>query len=89
MVRMFRSLPNTVWWITVFFATLAFFTQIAIGIARSGAVPWGRLLLEFALTLALLAIPVAIAWRARQQGSLWYAFGALVLLVAMARIFFM
>jgi hypothetical protein len=88
MVAFVRGLPNAVWWVTLFFAVLALFTQLAIMIARSGSVSVGRLLLEFVFTIALLALPIAIAWRARQQGSLWFAAGALVLLVAFGRILF-
>ena len=89
MMALLRALPNALWWVTVFFATLAFFTQLAIMIGRSGAVALWMLLVEFIVTLAILALPVALAWRARQRQSLWYAAGALVLLIAFARIFFL
>jgi hypothetical protein len=89
MVALLRKIPEAVWWVTLFFAVLAVFTQLAITVARSGSVAVERLLFEFVLTLALLAIPVGFAWRARQQGSLWYAAGAVVLLVAFGRIFFL
>jgi hypothetical protein len=88
MTAFLRALPETLWWVTVFFAVLAFFTQIAISLARSGSVGIGQLLGEFVVTLALLTIPVGVAWRGRQQRSLWYALGAMVLLVAFARIYF-
>ena len=83
-----RELPKTLWWVTLSLAALAMAVQIAIAIARSGAVSREELLLEFALTLALLALPVGIAWRGRRDGSLWYAAGALVLLGALGKIFF-
>ncbi|MBA2596083.1 MAG: hypothetical protein M3Q50_13945 [Chloroflexota bacterium] len=88
MMVFFRSLPNTLWWITLFLAVIAFFTQIGIAVARSGAVSLAQLLGEFVFTVVLLALPVAIAWYGRQRKSLWYAGGGLFLLVAMARIFF-
>jgi len=88
MVAFLRSLPNTLWWVTLFFAVLAFFTQIAIAVARSSTVSVTSLLLEFLATLLFLSLPLYIAWRGKQRGSLWYAVGALVLLVAFARIFF-
>lgn len=87
-MRFLRTLPQQLWWVTVFFAVLALITQTAIAFARSGAVAWQMLLLEFILTIALLMIPVGIAWRGRQQNSLWYAAGGLFLLATMARIFF-
>jgi hypothetical protein len=89
MLALLRSLPNAVWWLTLFFAVLATFTQLAITVARSGSVALGRLLFEFILTLALLAIPVGIAWYARERRSVWHALGTLVLLVAFSRIFFL
>jgi hypothetical protein len=89
MIALLRALPNAVWWLTLFFAVLATFTQIAISFARSGSVAIERLLFEFVLTLALLAIPVGIAWYARERRSLWHAVGALVLLAAFSRIFFL
>jgi hypothetical protein len=88
MLAFLRSLPNTLWWITLSLAVVALFTQIAIAMARSGAVAVETLLAEFTFTLAFLALPVGIAWRGRQEGSLWYAAGALVLLGTMAKIFF-
>lgn len=88
MMTFLRSLPEALWWTTLFFAVLAIFSQVAIAVARSGSVGIGQLLGEFVVTIALLAIPVGIAWRGRQQRSLWYALGALALLVAFARIFF-
>jgi hypothetical protein len=88
MAAFLRALPDTLWWVTLFFAVLAFLTQIAISFARSGSVGVGQLLAEFVVTVALLALPVGIAWRGRQLRSLWYALGALVLLVAFARIYF-
>jgi hypothetical protein len=88
MMAFLRTLPNTLWWITLSLAVVALLTQIAIALARSGAVGVEQLLAEFAFTLAFLAIPVGIAWRGRQEGSLWYAGGALVLLGALAKIFF-
>jgi hypothetical protein len=88
MMAFLRTLPNTLWWITAFLAVVAFFTQIGIAVARSGAVSVGRLLAEFVVTIVLLAIPISIGWYGRQRGSLWYTGGGLFLLVAMARIFF-
>jgi hypothetical protein len=88
MIAFLRTLPNTLWWITLTLAIVAFFTQIAIAVARSGAVGVELLLAEFTFTVAFLALPVGIAWRGRQQGSLWYAVGGLFLLLVMARIFF-
>ena len=57
MMAFLRTLPNTLWWITAFLSALAFFTQIGIAVARSGAVSVGRLLTEFVVTVVLLAIP--------------------------------
>ena len=88
MVSFFRTLPNTLWWLTAFLAVVAFFTQIGIAVARSGAVSVELLLAEFVFTLVFLAIPLGIAWYGRQRGSIWHAGGGLFLLVAMARIFF-
>jgi hypothetical protein len=83
-----RKLPNSLWNVTVFVVVLAFFTQIAISFARSGAVPGGQLIVEFILTAALLCIPVALAWLGKQRQIAWYSLGALVVLVAFARVFF-
>jgi hypothetical protein len=88
MLTFLRTLPDTIWRVTLAFAGLAIVTQIAIGVARSGSVSVMQLLVEFVLTLVLLAVPVWIAWRGRQQRSLWYAVGALVLLATMWKIFF-
>lgn len=88
MLAVIRALPNMLWWVTLFFAVLAFFTQVAIMVGRSGSVAIWLLLAEFCVTLALLGLPLWLAWRGRQQQSLWYALGALVILVAFARIFF-
>ncbi len=88
MLTFLRTLPNTLWWLTLFLAVVAFFTQIGIAVARSGAVSIELLLAEFVFTLLFLAIPIAIAWYGRQRNSLWYTSGGLFLLVAMARIFF-
>ena len=89
MAALLRAVPDAVWLVTRFFAVLAFFVQLAILLARSGSVPLRQLLLEFVVTIALLAVPVGIAWRARQERSLWYAAGALLLLAALGRIFFL
>lgn len=83
-----RKLPNSLWNLTVFFVVLAFFTQIAISLARSGAVPGLQLIVEFVLTAALLCIPVALAWLGKERQIAWYSLGALVVLVAFARVFF-
>jgi hypothetical protein len=83
-----RNLPNNLWNVTIFVAVLAFFTQIAISLARSGAVPAFQLLLEFVLTAALLCIPIALAWLGKQRQVAWYSLGALLVLVAFARVFF-
>ena len=88
MLSFMRTLPNTLWWITLFLAVVAFFTQVGIAVARSGAVSVNLLLAEFIFTLIFLAIPIGISWYGRQRGSLWYTGGGLFLLVAMARIFF-
>ena len=88
MFAFLRSLPDTIWRITLAFAGLAIVTQLAISVARRGSVSGGQLLLEFVLTMALLAVPVWIAWRGRREGSLWYAASALVLLATMWKIFF-
>ena len=88
MMAFLRSLPNTLWWTTVFLVVVAIFTQIGIAVARSGSVSVQRLLAEFVVTLVLLAIPLGISWHGRQRGSLWYTGGGLFLFVAMARIFF-
>jgi hypothetical protein len=88
MMAFLRTLPNTLWWITAFLSALAFFTQIGIAVARSGAVSVGRLLTEFVFTVVLLAIPLGIGWYGRQRNSLWHTAGGLLLLLAMARIFF-
>jgi len=86
--RMLRTLPTRLWWVTLFFAVLAFFTQMAIAVARSGVVAWELLLAEFTFTIVLLALPVGVAWKGKQENSLWYAGGGLFLLAVMARIFF-
>ena len=83
-----RRLPDSLWLVTVFVAVLAFFTQIAISLARSGAVPGMQLVLEFILTAALLCIPIALAWIGKQRQIAWYSLGALVVLLAFARVFF-
>ena len=51
MIAFLRTLPNTLWWITLFLAVVAFFTQIGIAVARSGAVSVQMLLAEFVFTL--------------------------------------
>jgi hypothetical protein len=84
----FRSLPERIWWVTLILAGLAVFAQLGLAYARSGTTPLEMLLPEFLLTLVFLALPIYTAWRARREGSLWYACGALVLFVALARIFF-
>ncbi len=61
MMAFLRTLPNTLWWITLFLAVVAFFTQIGIAVARSGAVSVELLLAEFVFTLVFLAIPLGIA----------------------------
>ena len=71
MMAFLRTLPNTLWWITLFLAVVAFFTQIGIAVARSGAVSVGLLLAEFVFTLVFLAIPLGIGWYGRPRGSLW------------------
>jgi hypothetical protein len=88
MLSFLRSLPNMLWRITAFLAVVAFFTQIGIAVARSGAVSAGRLLAEFVVTVVLLAVPLGIGWYGRQRHSLWHTGGGLFLLLAMARIFF-
>ena len=85
---MIRKLPDSLWNLTVFFAVLAFFTQIAISFARSGAVPGLQLIVEFILTAALLCIPLVLARVGKQPQVAWYSLGALVVLVAFARVFF-
>lgn len=88
MIAFWRALPNTIWWITVFFAVMAVFTQIAISIGRLGSSDAFMLLAEFVVTVALLCLPVIIAWRGRRDGSLWYGLGALIILAAFWRIYF-
>jgi hypothetical protein len=83
-----RTLPNNLWNVTVFVSVLAFFTQIAISLARTGAVSGTQLILEFILTAALLCIPVALAWVGKQRQVAWYSLGALIVLLAFARVFF-
>jgi hypothetical protein len=83
-----RRLPDSLWNVTIFVVVLAFFTQIAISLARSGAVPGMQLVVEFVLTVALLCIPVALAWIGKQRQVAWYSLGALVVLLAFARVFF-
>ncbi len=88
MSTLLRALPNSLWWVTVFFAVLAFFTQVAIMVGRSGAVAFWMLLVEFIVTIGILAVPIGLAWRGKQQHSIGYAIGALVVLLGFARIFF-
>jgi len=88
MMTFLRALPNTLWWTTVFLAVLALFSQVAIAIGRSGTFAPQMLLVELVVTVALLALPVGIAWRGRRENSLWDAGGGLVLLLALGRIFF-
>lgn len=83
-----RSLPDTLWRITVILAVVAFFTQIGVAVARSGAVSIELLLAEFVFTLVFLALPLGIGWYGRERNSLWYTGGGLFLLLAMWRIFF-
>ncbi len=83
-----RSLPERIWWVTLILAGLAVVDQLGLAYARSSSASLETLLAEFLLTLVFLALPIYTAWRARQEGSLWYACGALVLFVALARIFF-
>jgi hypothetical protein len=83
-----RSLPERIWFVTLILTGLAVITQLGLAYARSGTTSREALLAEFVLTLVFLALPVFTAWRARQEGSLWYACGALVLFVALAKIFF-
>lgn len=83
-----RRLPDSLWNVTIFVVVLAFFTQIAISLARSGAVPGMQLVVEFILTAALLCIPIALAWVGKQRQVAWYSLGALVVLLAFARVFF-
>ena len=83
-----RTLPDTVWRLTVILAIVAFLTQIGVAVARSGAVSIELLLAEFVFTLVFLALPLGIGWYGRERNSLWYTGGGLFLLVAMWRIFF-
>jgi hypothetical protein len=83
-----RGLPERIWWVTLILTGMAIVAQVGLAFARSGSTSAEMLLAEFALTLVFLAIPVYTAWRARREGSLWYACGALILFVALARIFF-
>src|SRR5919112_5309554 len=82
MMAFLRTLPNTLWWITLFLAVVAFFTQIGIAMARSGAVSVGMLLTEFVFTLVFLAIPLGIGWYGPQPGSLPHTPGRLFLPLA-------
>ena len=77
----FRAMKNLL-------ATVAFFTQVGIAVARSGGMSIELLLAEFMFTLVFLAIPLGIGWYGRQRNSLWYTGGGLFLLLAMWRIFF-
>ena len=88
MLVFLRGLPETLWRATVGLAILAFCVQIAIAVGRSGAVSIQWLLVELVVTVALLALPVGIAWRGKRAGSLWYAGGGLFLLAALWKIFF-
>lgn len=83
-----RSLPETLWRLTVILAVVAFFTQVGVAVARSGAVSIELLLAEFVFTLIFLALPLGIGWYGRERNSLWYTGGGLFLLLAMWRIFF-
>ena len=83
-----RSLPERIWWVTVILAGMSVVAQLGLAYTRSGTTSLEMLLAEFLLTVVLLTIPIYVAWRARREGSLWYACGALVLFVALARIFF-
>jgi hypothetical protein len=88
MMAFLRTLPDTLWRLTVILAVVAFFTQIGVAVARSGAISIEILLAEFVFTLVFLAIPLGIGWYGRERNSLWYTGGGLFLLLAMARIFF-
>lgn len=83
-----RTLPETLWRLTVILAVVAFFTQVGVAVARSGAVSIELLLAEFVFTLVFLALPLGIGWYGRERNSLWYTGGGLFLLLAMWRIFF-
>jgi hypothetical protein len=83
-----RTLPETLWRLTVLLAVVAFLTQIGVAVARSGAVSIELLLAEFVFTLVFLALPLGIGWYGRERNSIWYTGGGLFLLVAMWRIFF-
>lgn len=83
-----RTLPDTLWRLTVILAIVAFLTQIGVAVARSGAVSIELLLAEFVFTLVFLALPLGIGWYGRERNSLWYTGGGLFLLLAMWRIFF-
>ncbi len=83
-----RTLPDTLWRLTVILAIVAFLTQIGVAVARSGAVSIELLLAEFVFTLVFLALPLGISWYGRERNSLWYTGGGLFLLLAMWRIFF-
>lgn len=84
----FRGLPETLWRATVVLAALAFVVQIAIAIGRSAEVTVSWLLFELTVTIAFLALPLAIAWRGKRDDSVWYAGGGLFLLLALWKIFF-
>ena len=83
-----RTLPETLWRLTVILAIVAFLTQIGVAVARSGAVSIELLLAEFVFTLVFLALPLGIGWYGRGRNSVWYTGGGLFLLLAMWRIFF-
>lgn len=83
-----RTLPDTLWRLTVILAVVAFLTQIGVAVARSGAVSIELLLAEFVFTLVFLALPLGIGWYGRGRTSVWYTGGGLFLLLAMWRIFF-
>ncbi len=68
---------------------LAFFTQIAISLARTGAVSGTQLVLEFILTAALLLHSGgAGVGQQAATGGVVFARGFLIVLLAFARVFF-
>ncbi|MFT4037933.1 MAG: hypothetical protein QM692_07110 [Thermomicrobiales bacterium] len=48
-----------------------------------------ELLFEFTLSAALLGIPIALAWLGKERQKVWYSIGALIVLIAFARLFFL
>lgn len=83
-----RRLPDSLWNVTILFAVMAFFVQVAFVFARNSSESMERLLPEFVISVALLGIPLYLAWVGRQRQIVWYSLGALLVLAAFARVYF-